>query len=95
MWPFKRKTVIKETRKVGLYQRRYESSSSSAWDGLSIIEKFAMIMLPIALTFIDYMITDAIFGFPKWLTACIAIGSTTLIIIALNLIVKWITERDY
>ena len=96
MWPFKKKIVIKEHSKVYPYSRmRNNKSNYSVWDNLSIVEKFAMFMLPTALTFIDYMITDAIFGFPKWLTACIAIGSTIFLLIFLNLFITWLTERDY
>ena len=93
MWPFKKKT-IRETKKVSLYGRQSRNASNySVWGSMSIIEKFIMVMGPIALTYIDYMITDSIFGLPKWLTAIIAIGSTILLFTLLTLFITWLTER--
>ena len=92
MWPFKKK--IKETPKGRLYGNRH-SSDYSAWDSLGFIEKVAMILLPIMITFIDFMITDAIFGLPTWITVIIAVLSTAFLIAGIYIISGYLTNRDY
>ena len=92
MWPFKKK--IKETPKGRLYGNRHSSQNYSAWDNLGFIEKIAMIFLPVMITFIDFMITDAIFGLPAWITAIIAIGSTALLIGGIYVITGYLTDGD-
>ena len=84
---------IKEEPKRYPY-RGNPSSNYSAWDNLSIIEKFALITMPIMLTCIDYFITEALFGFAPWLTATIAITSTIFLIAFIWYMVKWI-DVDY
>mgnify|MGYP001326711284 CR=1 FL=1 len=74
---------IKETKRYPY--RNNVSSNYSAWDNLSIIEKFALITMPIMLTCIDYFITEALFGFAPWLTATIAVTSILIISPSLNL----------
>tara|TARA_Y100001938_G_C7814879_1_gene293695 strand:+ start:156 stop:437 length:282 start_codon:yes stop_codon:yes gene_type:complete len=93
MWPFKKK--IKETPKGRLYGNRHASRDYSAWDNLGFIEKVAMILLPIMITFIDFMITDAIFGLPTWITMIIAVSSTIVLIAAIYIITGYLTGRDY
>ena len=95
MWPLNNKTGIRENkRKVYPYGNRQSSQNYSVWDSMSFIEKFAMITLPIGLTFIDFMITDAIFGLPTWITAIIAIASTLLLMGGLYAVVGYLTDGD-
>ena len=61
MWPFKKK--IKEQPKGRLYGNRYSNQNYSTWDNLSIVEKIVFFGSPVALTFIDCMMLEAIFGF--------------------------------
>ena len=64
------------------------SSNYSVWDNMSIIEKFAFIGCPIMLTFIDYFITEALFGLGHWPTLLIAVSSTIVVICAIWFVVK-------
>ena len=90
MWPFKKKR--KETPKR--YPYRGQASNTSTWDNLSIIEKFVLIMSPIALTFIDCMILEAMFGFVLWVNVIISIISTIVLMILIWLFAGWMVERD-
>ena len=82
---------IKETKRYPY--RNNVSSDYSAWDSLSIIEKFALITMPIMLTCIDYMITEALFGLGPWLTWTIAIVSTMGLIGIIWLLASWASNE--
>ena len=86
-----KKNKIKETKRYPY--RNSVSSNYSAWDNLSIIEKFALIALPIMLTCIDYFITEALFGLGPWITWSIAIVSTIVLIGIIWFTVKWCTDE--
>ena len=86
-----KKNKIKETKRYPY--RGNPSSNYSAWDSLSIIEKFALITMPIMLTCIDYMITEALFGLGPWLTWTIAIVSTIVLMGIVWFIAKWATDE--
>ena len=86
-----KKNKIKETKRYPY--RNSVSSNYSAWDNLSIIEKFALIALPIMLTCIDYFITEALFGLGPWITWSIAIVSTIVLIVFIWFLVKWCTDE--
>ena len=86
-----KKNKIKETKRYPY--RNNVSSNYSAWDSLSIIEKFALITMPIMLTCIDYMITEALFGLGPWLTWTIAIVSTIVLMGIVWFIAKWATDE--
>ena len=86
-----KKNKIKETKRYPY--RGNPSSNYSAWDNLSIIEKFALITLPIMLTCIDYFITEALFGLGPWITWSIAIVSTIVLIVFIWFLVKWCTDE--
>ena len=86
-----KKNKIKETKRYPY--RNNVTNNYSAWDGLSIIEKFALITMPIMLTGIDYMITEALFGLGPWLTWTIAIVSTIGLMGIVWLLVKWTTDE--
>ena len=62
MWPFKNKIKIEPKRFP--YGTRYESYNSSIWSGLSIIEKFCMIVMPCMLCFMIYMMFQYFLYFP-------------------------------
>ena len=97
MWPFRKKTIIKNEKKIYPYSRmRGETSyNDSAWDGLSIIEKFVLIVMPCMLCFMAYKACEVIFGFVWWLNLIISIGITTLVITIIYLLSSWLVERDY
>ena len=86
-----KKNKIKETKRYPY--RNSVSCNYSAWDNLSIIEKFALIALPIMLTCIDYFITEALFGLGPWITWSIAIVSTIVLIGIIWFTVKWCTDE--
>ena len=95
MWPFKRKTVIRETKHHYPYGRqRGNVSNVSVWDNLSLIEKFCMIGLPIMLGFIFYMMCDIIYMDMIWyLRLLISVGGVVLCIGFITGIVNYFTER--
>ena len=87
-----RKNKIKETKHYP-YRGKADTSNYSVWDNMSFIEKFAIIGLPIGLTFIDYMMITAMFEFSKWLSIVIAIGSTILLMMLIWLFAEWMTNE--
>ena len=89
MWPFKKK--IKETPKRGMYGNRYDTSNYSSWDNMSIVEKFAMIFLPIGLGFILYTMLD-MFIVIWWVRLIMSIGIVVGFISLITLIVNWIYD---
>ena len=94
MWPFKKK--IKETPKGRLYGNRYNTGKSdfSAWDSMSIIEKFAMIFLPCGLCFIFYIMLDMT-GMIWWLRLILSIGIVSILIGLITLLVRFFTGDDW
>ena len=90
MWPFKKK-VIEEPKRYP-YRNRYESSNYSVWDGMSIIEKFTMIVLPSCLCFMLYVISGSFISI-WWIRLIISIGITTLLLLFIYWIINWISER--
>ena len=93
MWPFKKK--IKETKKVYPYRNRVQSTNYSAWDSLSIIEKFCLITLPCLLCFIFWMICDVISPDLKWWYRLpISVGITTGLIVLLTAFINWMVGEN-
>ena len=94
MWPFKKKIIIKETKSYPYGRMRQDMSNYSVWDNLSIIEKFAMIGLPIMLGFIFYMMCDAIHMELKWYyRLIISVGGVALCIGFITGLVNFFSER--
>jgi len=94
MWPFRKKIIVKETKHYS-YRRRHDTSNYSIWDGMSFIEQFAMVTLPIMLCFIFYMIGEAIFGFVWWVILPISIGITAILIALMTWLMNWIMEKNW
>ena len=95
MWPFKQKTVIKET-KIYPYRGRAQASNYSVWDNMSVVEKFAIIFLPIGMCFIFWMMCDAIVPDLKWwFRLPIAVGITASLIGLITIFSNWMTESDW
>ena len=90
MWPFKKK-VIEEPKRYP-YRNRYESSNYSVWDGMSIIEKFTMIVLPSCLCFMLYVISGSFISI-WWIRLIISISIISAIISLLYIIITWMTEE--
>ena len=94
MWPFKKKE-IKETKRYP-YRGKSDMSNYSAWDSMSIIEQFALIILPCMMVFLIYMMCDMIStGLQWWVRLPIAIGITSLLLLVISVFATWMTERDY
>ena len=91
MWPFKKKIKVEQKRYP--YSTRYESSNSSAWDSLGIIEKFALIIMPVALTFIDCFILEALFGLGTIANIVISIISTIVLMILIWWFAEWMVKE--
>lgn len=71
---------------------RKKSTDFSVWDGMSLIEQLAMILLPCMLGFIFYMILD-ITGLIWWLRIIISVGMVSGCIGLITLIVSFFSER--
>ena len=94
MWPFKKKIVIKESRKVQLYGRHRQSQNYSVWDNMSFIEKFCFIFMPVMLGFIFYMMCDIIYAdMVWWLRLIISVSGVVLCIGMIVGIVNFFSER--
>ena len=95
MWPFKKKIIIKENKHTYPYSRtRGNTSNYSVWDNLSIIEKFAMITLPMMLCFMIWMMCDAIVPDLHWgILLPISVGIVAGLIGLITLIVNFFSER--
>jgi len=95
MWPFKKKIVIKETKHHYPYGRhRGNVSNVSVWENLSIVEKFAMLGLPVMLGFMIYVMIDAIVPNLHWgIRLPISIGVVVGLIGLITGLVNFFTER--
>ena len=87
-----RKKQVRET-KYYPYRGRVEPSNFSSWDGLSIVEKFAMITMPCGLGFIICTMCD-IWDLVWWMRLLISVGSVSGLIGLITLIVNFF-HRDY
>ena len=87
---FFRKPKIKETKRLP-FRGRQQSTNYSSWDNMSIIEKFAMIFLPIGLGFILYTMLD-MFIVIWWVRLIMSIGIVVGFISLITLIVNWIYD---
>ena len=74
--------------------RNKQPKNDSLFEGLSIIETIVVIMLPIVLTWLDYIILKDMFDFNWWVTLIIASLSTIGLIWLLTISVGWLMERD-
>ena len=90
MWPFKKKIKTVDKRRPF---RKHETSSYSAWDSLSIIEKFAMIILPVVLWFINYMVVQIIFEFKPWINASISLLVFGAYVALIWFFANWMTQE--
>ena len=88
MWS--RKPKIKETKRLP-FRGRQQSTNYSTWDNMSIVEKFAMIFLPIGLGFILYTMLD-MFIVIWWVRLIMSIGIVVGFISLITLIVNWIYD---
>ena len=95
MWPFKKKTVIKETKHHYPYGRHNRNVSNySVWDNMSFIEKFCFIFMPVMLGFIFYMMCDIIYAdMVWWLRLIISVSGVALCIGLITGIVNFFSER--
>ena len=84
---------IKENKtKPGLYGNRYNQKNDfSAWDSMSIIEQFVMIVMPCMLVFMFYIMLDMT-GMIWWLRLIISIGMVSGLIGLITLIVNYFHE---
>ena len=87
---FFRKPKIKETKRLP-FRGRQQSTNYSTWDNMSIVEKFAMIFLPIGLGFILYTMLD-MFIVIWWVRLIMSIGIVVGFISLITLIVNWIYD---
>ena len=89
MWPFKKKQ-IKET-KYYPYRGRVDNSNFSSWDSMSIIEKFAIIVLPCMMLFMIYTMLD-MWILLWWIKLIISIGVIVLLGIIIFIIADWLSR---
>ena len=93
MW-FRKK--IKETPKQRRYGRKVDTSNSSIFDGMSIIEQFAMIMLPCVMGFVFYMMCDIIATDLKWwIRLPISVGSVVCVMTLIWGFATWMSSEDW
>ena len=91
MWPFKKKIIVKETKKVYPYGRMSGSSQNfSVWDSMSFIEQIALIILPLGLVFLVYMMTEV--AVPQWhfvFKLILSIGITSIAMSLIYWLASW------
>ena len=89
---FGRKKIKENKTKPGLYGNRYNQKNDfSAWDSMSIIEQFFMIVMPCMLVFMFYIMLDMT-GMIWWLRLIISIGMVSGLIGLITLIVNYFHE---
>ena len=79
---------IKEAPKRGLYGNKHSTSNISSWEGMSIVEKFAMITLPCGLGFIIWIMCD-MWDLVWWIRLIISVGGVVGLIGLIILIVNF------
>ena len=88
-----RKQKIKENKKLP-FRGRHQSSDFSVWDGMSFIEKIAMILLPCMLCFMFYIMLD-ITGLIWWIRLIISVVIVGCCIGLITLLVNLFTGNDW
>ena len=89
---FGRKKIKENKTKPGLYGNRYNQKNDfSAWDSMSIIEQFVMIVMPCMLVFMFYIMLDMT-GMIWWLRLIISIGMVGGLMGLITLIVNYFHE---
>ena len=89
---FGRKKIKENKTKPGLYGNRYNQKNDfSAWDSMSIIEQFVMIVMPCMLVFMFYIMLDMT-GMIWWLRLIISIGMVSGLIGLITLIINYFHE---
>ena len=89
---FGRNKIKENKTKPGLYGNRYNQKNDfSAWDSMSIIEQFVMIVMPCMLVFMFYIMLDMT-GMIWWLRLIISIGMVSGLIGLITLIVNYFHE---
>ena len=89
---FGRKKIKENKTKPGLYGNRYNQKNEfSAWDSMSIIEQFVMIVMPCMLVFMFYIMLDMT-GMIWWLRLIISIGMVSGLIGLITLIINYFHE---
>ena len=74
--------------------RKNPPKNNSVFEDLSIVETMVMILIPIALTFLDYIIIRDMFNFKWWVCLIISSVSTVCLIWLISVLVTWLMERD-
>ena len=89
---FRRNRIKENKTKPGLYGNRYNQKNDfSAWDSMSIIEQFVMIVMPCMLVFMFYIMLDMT-GMIWWLRLIISIGMVSGLIGLITLIINYFHE---
>ena len=89
---FGRNKIKENKTKPGLYGNRYNQKNDfSAWDSMSIIEQFVMIVMPCMLVFMFYIMLDMT-GMIWWLRLIISIGMVSGLIGLITLIINYFHE---
>ncbi len=86
-----RKKVVEEKKHYPY--RNNISNDYSVWDGMSIIEKFAMIFLPCMMCFVFYTVLE-ITELVWWLRLVISIGIVSTLITLIWILITWLI-KDY
>ena len=76
-----------------MIRKNNPTKSNSIFDGLSVVEMFVIILIPVVLTGIGYVISNDVFGFNWLITLGMSVVFTTSVIGLVILIVNFFMER--
>ena len=78
---------------IRIYKTKERHKKAPLFAGMSIIEKFIMIMGPIGITYLIYILSDFT-GYIWWLRVIISIGITTILWILIYIFASFMSKQD-
>ena len=76
-----------------MIRKNNPTKSNSIFDGLSVVEMFIIILIPVVLTGIGFVISNDVFGFNWLITLSMSVVFTISIVGLVILIVNFFMER--
>ena len=78
---------------IRIYKTKETHKRVPLFAGMSIVEKFIIVMGPIGITYLIYILTDFT-GYIWWLRGIMSIGITTILWILIYLFGSFMSRRD-
>ena len=79
---------------IRIHKEREKHKRAPLFSGMSIIEKFVMVMAPIGITYMIFIMSEFVIGFSWWIRLGISVGIMTVLFILIFFISDWLSRED-